>query len=136
MWKNRTYIMSETFSSIQCEISMVLKTGPDRPVRPVGPPIGHRSGSVRSLDRMETESGLDRLNRRSNQWIGRTGRFWGKKPVQIILIFFLVFQMLIFNLHIPISKINEDMNFIFISMQKSSWIFKHWHVMFLFWVII
>ena len=38
--------MSETFSSIQCEISMVLKTGPDRPVRPVGPPTGHRSGSV------------------------------------------------------------------------------------------
>ena len=112
---------------------MVLKTGPDRPVRS---PAGHRSGSVRSLDRMETEPGLDRLNRRSNRWTGRTGRFWGKKPVQMILIFFLVFQMLIFNLHIPISKMNEDMNFIFISMQKSSWIFKHWHVMFLFWVII
>ena len=25
-----------------------------------------------------------------------------------------------FNLHIPISKMNEDMNFLFISMQKSS----------------
>ncbi|KAL6342399.1 hypothetical protein AAG906_009072 [Vitis piasezkii] len=32
----------------------------------------------------------------------------------------LVLQILIFNLHIPISKMNEDMNFIFISMQKSS----------------
>ena len=31
-----------------------------------GPPTGHHSGSVRSLDRMETEPGLDRLNRRSN----------------------------------------------------------------------
>ena len=103
---------------------MVLKTGPDRPVRS---PAGHRSGSVWSLDRMETEPKLDRLNRRSNRW---TGRFWGKKPVQMIWIFFLVFQMLICNLHIPISKMNEDMNFIFISMQKSSWIFKH--VMFLF----
>ena len=66
-------------------ISMVLKTGSDQPVRPVGPPTGHHSGSVRSLDRMETEPGLDRLNRRSNRW---TGRFWGKKPVQIILNFF------------------------------------------------
>ena len=37
----------------------------------------------------------------------------------------LVFQMLIFNLHIPISKMNEDMNFIFISMQNSSSIFKY-----------
>ena len=36
-----------------------------------------------------------------------------------------------FNLHIPISKMNEDMNFLFISMQKSSWIFKDWHVVFL-----
>ena len=33
----------------------------------------------------------------------------------------LVFHMLIFNLHILISKMNEDMNFIFISMQKSSY---------------
>ncbi|KAL6331914.1 hypothetical protein AAG906_020263 [Vitis piasezkii] len=30
------------------------------------------------------------------------------------------FQMLIFNLHIPIFKMNEDINFIFVSMQKSS----------------
>ena len=51
---------------------MVLKTGPDRPVRPVGPLAGHRSGPVQSLDWMETEPGLDRLNR----------------PVQVNLIFF------------------------------------------------
>ena len=44
--------------------------------------------SFRSLDQMETEPGLDRLNRRSNRW---TGRFWGKKTGSNYFKFFFGF---------------------------------------------
>ena len=124
---------------------MVLKTGSDRLVWPVGLPVGPTGWTTnRSLFQFGPvirpdgdRTGIRPLEP-AIQSVNRTNRpvLREKTGSNFFIIFYLVFQMLIFNLHIPISKINEDMNFIFISMQKSSWIFKHWHVMFLFWVII
>ena len=70
---------------------MVLKTESDLSVRSVRPPAGHCSGSVQSLDQMETKPRLDCLNRQSNRWTGRTSRFWVNQRVQMILIFFFCF---------------------------------------------
>ena len=63
----KAFLNKDTVKVLLMVFIMVLKTGPDWPVQSVGPPAGHRTGSVRSLDRMETEPGLDRLNRRSNR---------------------------------------------------------------------
>ena len=45
----------------------VLKTGPDRPVRPVEPSTGHKTGPVQSKNRFCIEPALNRSNRRSDR---------------------------------------------------------------------
>ena len=55
------------------------QTGPAGPTSPTVDRSPFRSGPV-------IWTGL-RSNRRFNRWIGRTGRFQGNRPIQIILIF-------------------------------------------------
>ena len=45
----------------------VLKTGSDRPVRPVEPSTGHKTGSVQSKNHFFIKSALNRSNRRSDR---------------------------------------------------------------------
>ena len=58
---------------------MVLKTGPDRPVRPVQPSTGELSGSVRFNEPFAVESALNRSNRRLNRRTGQTVRFFANR---------------------------------------------------------
>ena len=67
---------------------MVLKTEPDRLVRPVQPSTSHHSGPIQSFDRIEIEPELNRSNRQFNRWTRWTSRFQGNRPVQMTLIFF------------------------------------------------
>ena len=45
----------------------VLKTGPDRLVRPIESSTGHKTGPVQSKNRFCIEPTLNRLNRRSDR---------------------------------------------------------------------
>ena len=47
-------------------ITNVLKTEPDRLVRPVQPSTSHHSGPIQSFDRIEIEPELNRSNRQFN----------------------------------------------------------------------
>ena len=58
---------------------MVLKIGPDRPVRPVEPSTGELSGSVRFNEPFVVEPALNRSNRRLNRRTGQTVRFFANR---------------------------------------------------------
>ena len=57
-------------------LTMVLKTGPAGPVRPVEPSIGELSGSVRFNEPFVVEPALNRSNRRLNRQTGQTVQFF------------------------------------------------------------
>lgn len=59
--------------------SMVLKTGPDQPVRPVEPSTGELSGSVRFNGPFVVEPVLNRSNRRLDRRTGPTVRFFANR---------------------------------------------------------
>ena len=67
------------FKLISTLLTNVLKTGPDRPVRPVRPPAGHRTGPVRSFGPDGDRTGVEPVEP-AVQPVNR--------PVQLILIFF------------------------------------------------
>ena len=56
---------------------MVLKTGPDEPVRSIKPSTGELSGSIRSMNRFVIKPTLNRSNRQLNRRTGQPVRFAG-----------------------------------------------------------
>ena len=59
--------------------TMVLKTGPDRPVGSVQPSTGELSGSVRSMNRFVIKPALNRSNRRLDRRTRRPVRFFANR---------------------------------------------------------
>ena len=62
-----TYVIGNVPFYIISMKTNVLKTGSDRPVRPVEPSTGHKIGLVQSKNRFCIETVLNRPNRRSDR---------------------------------------------------------------------
>ena len=60
-------LSNKDLDNIEFVFSNVLKTGSDRPVRPVGPSTGHKTGPVQCKKPFLIELAVEPVNRQSNR---------------------------------------------------------------------